>query len=144
MVILMLMETKPTLTIFLGEDNDEDAYFFELAVSQTYPDSQVLRYKNGAELILELYRIARGRNTLVFLDLAMPLLDGLQTLGQIRQTPFLSHLPIFILTASTTKCDIEQSYQAGTDGYIVKPNSTVQLSRLIKPAMEYGINLIAD
>lgn len=136
------MTENTAIPIFLGEDDDDDAYFFERAVARTHPECCVLRFTNGAELIIELRRIVRQGPAMVFLDLAMPMLNGFETLGQIRQTPSIARIPIFVLSASAIEQEIKQAYAAGADGYIIKPVTVRELRKLIKPAITYGINLL--
>lgn len=61
---------------------------------------------------------------LVFLDMNMPGLDGVETLMQIRRLPSRSaRLPVIAMTADTTE-EHQRSYvAAGLDGFIAKPLS---------------------
>jgi CheY-like chemotaxis protein len=58
---------------------------------------------------------------LILLDLNMPRMNGLEFLAEMRATPELSAIPVFITTTS----DIERERAATTDlevsGYILKP-----------------------
>jgi two-component system, OmpR family, KDP operon response regulator KdpE len=55
---------------------------------------------------------------LILLDLALPDLDGVLLITQIRQT---SNVPIVVLTARTGQLDRVQSLRNGADDYILKP-----------------------
>lgn len=130
------------ITIFLGEDDKEDTHFFEEVVSSTHPDYRVKCFENGAELILDLYRTVREIPAIVFLDVTMPVLDGINALTQIRQTPSLAQIPVFILSGSDAEHHIQDAYGAGVDGYLVKPVTSLALSRLVEPAITYGTSLL--
>jgi len=60
---------------------------------------------------------------LVFMDVQMPEMDGLDATAAIRQSEKSSglHLPIFAMTAHAMKGDRERCLEAGMDGYITKP-----------------------
>lgn len=137
----MIHESR--LTVLLGEDDDEDAYLFERALGVSHPACRVLRFENGAELIIELYRTIKYETPVVFMDLAMPLLNGFQALEQIRETASLAHVPVFVLSASEADSDIHRAYGAGADAYLIKPVTARQLAELIKPAVQYAQTLLA-
>ncbi|MBK8479293.1 MAG: response regulator [Opitutaceae bacterium] len=72
--------------------------------------------------------------SVVLLDLKMPKVDGHEVLRQIRADPRLARTHVVVLTSSDQEADIARSRELGTDAYLVKPTSIVelieQLSRL--------------
>ena len=71
---------------------------------------------------------------LVFMDIQMPILGGLETTGQIREGGAggrNKHVPIIAMTAHATKKDRQACLDVGMDDYIPKPIS----SQLIQEAM---------
>jgi len=56
---------------------------------------------------------------LIFLDLKMPGMDGLQVLSEIRLMN--SSLPVLILTANGTLDSAIDALRAGANGYLLKP-----------------------
>jgi DNA-binding response OmpR family regulator len=58
------------------------------------------------------------RPDLVVLDVAMPGLDGWQTLERIRE---LSDVPVVMLTAKATELEKTRGLRAGADDYVTKP-----------------------
>lgn len=65
--------------------------------------------------------ISQGAPDLVLLDMNMPGLTGLQTLGQIRALPAGQHLPVLAMTADAAAADKQRYLAAGLDGFIGKP-----------------------
>jgi DNA-binding response OmpR family regulator len=65
-----------------------------------------------------LRRFHASRPALVILDVAMPELDGYQTLERIRD---LSDAPVLMLTARTQELEKVRGLTAGADDYVPKP-----------------------
>jgi signal transduction histidine kinase/CheY-like chemotaxis protein len=71
---------------------------------------------------LEALKLARERPTdLLITDLAMPLLDGLETMRVARTDAALKRLPIIAVSASTSEYSREEALEAGATNYLVKP-----------------------
>jgi len=60
---------------------------------------------------------------LVFLDLMLPGMDGLEVCRRLRQAPDTQNIPIIMLTAKGEEDDIVQGLELGADDYITKPFS---------------------
>ena len=69
---------------------------------------------------------------MVFLDLKMPKVDGLEVLKQIKSDKRLKLIPVVVLTSSREENDIVESYELGVNAYVVKPVSFPQFIDCIK------------
>jgi PAS domain S-box-containing protein len=58
---------------------------------------------------------------LVLMDLAMPEMDGLETIRRMRQEPALREVPVQVLTAKALGLRMEEVQEAGAQGVITKP-----------------------
>jgi CheY-like chemotaxis protein len=67
---------------------------------------------------------------LVLLDLNLPYWSGLEVLEWIRQQPRLRRVPVVVFTSSIRPDDIARAYDAGANGYVVKPNALADLMAL--------------
>jgi signal transduction histidine kinase/DNA-binding response OmpR family regulator len=85
---------------------------------------------NGKEALAAL---AGDSFDLVFMDVQMPEMDGLQATRVIREQEKLTggHQPIIAMTALAMKGDRERCLAAGTDGYLSKPISAEQLDEAL-------------
>jgi CheY-like chemotaxis protein len=136
------MGHEAKLSIYLGEDDEDDALLFAVALQEIRPPLRLVRFENGLQLLERLRTNDDQGPILVFLDLLMPIMPGLETLAQIRKTPHLQDQPVFILTGSESEQDIQRAYQTGCNGYINKPTSVNQLTQRIKPAIHYWLNFL--
>ena len=65
--------------------------------------------------------IKREKPDLVFLDIAMPKMDGYQVCREIRREPDLENIYVIMLTAMGQEVDQKASLEAGADEYMLKP-----------------------
>ncbi len=88
--------------------------------------SQILLYY-GAEVHVArdgfecLDRLQELIPTLIITDLAMPGLDGWQTLMEIRANPQTAHIPVVAITAYHSANVAQNAMEAGFDAYYPKP-----------------------
>ena len=78
--------------------------------------------ENGVEA-LEMIKAAPNRYDIVFMDVQMPKMDGLEATRRIRELPELKNikLPIVAMTANVFKDDIAACIEAGMDDHLGKP-----------------------
>ncbi|MDR0221416.1 MAG: response regulator [Lachnospiraceae bacterium] len=78
--------------------------------------------ENGLEA-LNMVKENPAKYDVVFMDVQMPLMDGLAATKQIRALPEQEgrKLPIIAMTANVFKSDIEMCLEAGMDGHLGKP-----------------------
>ncbi len=65
--------------------------------------------------------VAEREPDLIVLDRSMPGMDGLAVCREIKANPFLSRVPILILTALATVDFKIEGFEAGADDYLIKP-----------------------
>lgn len=58
---------------------------------------------------------------IIFTDLVMPVMDGFETIRQLRQDPQFQAVAIIAMSASVFDYNRQQSCQAGCDGFLPKP-----------------------
>ena len=69
-----------------------------------------------------------GNYAMVFMDIQMPVMDGLQATRAIRATPGFSQLPIVAMTANAMANDYQNSLDAGMNEHLTKPINSEQLT----------------
>lgn len=86
----------------------------------------VVEAANGPETI---DAFVRERPDLVFLDVEMPGMTGLEVCKRIRQMPQGASIPIMIVTGSDDRQSIDQGFEAGATQYKTKPVNWSLLGR---------------
>jgi CheY-like chemotaxis protein len=88
--------------------------------------------QNGQEA-LDLH--AKDTFDLILMDMQMPVMGGLEATRAIRAReagrPDAVRTPIYALTAAALPQEQEAGFQAGVDGYVIKPISRQQLQELL-------------
>lgn len=120
-------KSKRTVSIMLFEDDDIDARGIQRALNKLEIKNPLLRAKNGKEGLSMMRESESSQPFLVILDLNMPLMNGLETLREIRKDPDLTKCVVFVLTTSNAPEDIESAYEHHVAGYIVKTSFTNRL-----------------
>ncbi len=70
--------------------------------------------------------------TVMLLDLNMPKKGGFEVLEWVRAQPVLKRLTVIILTASTRREDVAQSFDLGANSVLVKPTSLATLAAMMR------------
>ncbi|WP_319238250.1 response regulator [uncultured Propionivibrio sp.] len=78
--------------------------------------------RNGA-LSLEL--IAKSKPDIVFMDVAMPQMDGLEALQRIKE--LYPEIVVIMITGNPSKENVEESIRNGANGFIIKPFNTARV-----------------
>ena len=102
--------------VLLVEDNDDNRAVY--ATMLRHVGYAVAEATDG-EQALALARSARPR--VILMDIAVPLLDGLEATRRLKADPATASIPIVALTARTLPADRERCLEAGCDGFLAKP-----------------------
>ena len=116
------------LNVLLAEDNTVNQRLASRLLEKR--GHSVTVANNGQEALNLLERTSYD---LVFMDVQMPLLDGLEATRLIRdrEKGTGSHQPIVALTAHAVKGDEERCREAGMDGYLAKPIRPQELDAVL-------------
>lgn len=97
-------------------------------------DLTILKASNGDEAV----KLARKEiPDLIIMDLMMPgSIDGVEATRLLKKDEKTRRISIIILTAKGQEADIEKGYQAGADGYFIKPFSPLELIQKVEEILE--------
>ena len=69
---------------------------------------------------------------LIFCDVQMPRLNGLDVLGALQADPVLKKIPFVFLSASAEAEKLEEALRLGACGYVTKPFNFAQLQAVLQ------------
>lgn len=124
--------------ILLVEDSENDAELIVEALRSAGIKDRVVVARDGVEGrdYLESRRAqsaeARSELVVIFLDLKMPRISGLELLRIIREDPAWAKLPVVALTSSKETRDIEEAYRLGANAFVVKPIDFQELMECVR------------
>lgn len=129
-----LMNPISPVRILLADDDHDDTFLFQEALVQIPIETNLSIAENGAEL-LRLLRDAGGKPDIIFLDMNMPVKNGLECLEEIRARAGYEQVPIVILSTSVAQYLWESAYKNGANLYIQKPTSFNGLIEILKKCL---------
>ncbi|MGJ8736924.1 response regulator [Zobellia laminariae] len=129
------MDTK-LLNIALADDDEDDRMLFSEAIDEIGIRTKLSLFKHGQELMDYLTLPNIVLPNLIFLDLNMPIKNGMQCLKEIRQNPDLKDLCIAIYSTSSSEKDVEETFLNGANIYLNKPNNFVKLQASVERVLQ--------
>jgi CheY-like chemotaxis protein len=81
---------------------------------------------------------------IIFMDINMPVMDGLEAIHKIRQLPLGNICYIVAFTASAFSSEIERFRAAGANDVLTKPTTFPALTRVLQRAANYQQQLQAS
>jgi len=77
------------------------------------------------------FAIERVRPDLILLDIAMPVMDGVETLTRLKESPALRAIPVLMLTSPADHAVMTRLTELGANGTLMKPfNETALIAKI--------------
>ncbi|WKJ91911.1 response regulator [Methylomonas montana] len=114
-------------SILIVEDNRQDEMLILRALKRTDLDCTLDVVRDGQQALD--YLLCEGEfggraqtlPSVVFLDLSLPRVGGLEVLARLRANPLTHLLPVCVLTSSDEERDRQKAYANGANSYVCKP-----------------------
>ena len=116
--------------VLLVDDDADDRMFFKDAVSEIDPSVICELSTNGQEALSRLNFEPLPK--MIFLDLNMPIMNGLDCLTEIKNSATIKDIPVIIFTTTSDQNAMKRSYEMGAAAYFRKPNDFPSLMEKLK------------
>lgn len=130
--------------VLLVEDNEGDIVLTREAFEESQVSMQLTVVRDGQEAIEFLSRCRNGNPQdtpdLLLLDINLPRKNGFEVLTYIRAEADFSHLPVIMLTTSSSDRDVLESYRNYANCYITKPVEVERFLDVITRMGEHWLN----
>lgn len=143
------MRVKRPIVILMAEDDADDRLLTREALAESRVVNELRFVVDGVDL-LEYLRHEGGyadaevapRPDLIFLDLNMPRMDGLEALTALKGDPELRRIPVVILTTSEAEEDMIRGYDLGAASYCTKPVTFERLVELMRAIGTFWVEFV--
>jgi len=133
--------------ILIVEDNARDLELTLRALKKHNLGNRIVSVRDGAEALEFLFargaysdrRIGDGPHV-IFLDMKLPKVDGIEVLRQIKADERTRTIPVVMVTSSAQERDVVESYRYGVNSYVVKP---IDFDAFIKTIADLGFYWLA-
>lgn len=121
--------------VLLAEDNALNAEIAEFLLGNE--GFEVTHAENGQEAVEKFAQSAPGEYEIIFMDIMMPVMNGLEATRAIRalDRPDAHRIPIIAMSANAFQDDINRSLEAGMNGHLMKPLEMEKVRKEIKRAI---------
>ena len=140
MTYLKTERMKREQIILLVENDMEDQALFMEAIREIENASLIAIANNGRQALSRLNNHLRIPD-IIFMDIDMPVMNGLECLAEITRTPEVRHIPVVILSTDAFQADA--AYKLGAKGFIKKTCDIENLrTHLINPGAVDNTHLV--
>jgi CheY-like chemotaxis protein len=134
--------------VLVVEDSDDDYFLLTRAFKKANFLNPVQRVSNGEEAIHYMAGTSQYEDRtmypfpyIVLLDLKMPITHGFDVLNWARKQAETKLLPMLVFSSSQQDVDVQESYQRGANGYVMKPTSISGLTDVVGAIHTYWLRL---
>lgn len=128
--------------ILLVEDSIADIAMLEEVLQDSSLDIDLEITFNGEEAVeLLMAKPVSELPDMILLDLNLPRLDGIDVLRMVKGHEKLKKIPVVVLSTSSNKQDIIQSYQEHANCFITKPSDFDQFEKVIQALENFWFSI---
>ncbi len=116
------------IEIVIVEDNPNDAELMVRSLKHNSLANNLIILEDGEQALDYIFcrgqyaeRDPRESPRVIFLDLKLPKVGGLEVLKQLKSNEKTNNIPVVIVTSSKEDPDINTAYKLGANSYVVKP-----------------------
>jgi CheY-like chemotaxis protein len=120
-------------SIFVVDDDQEDQFILTEYFKDVGSEHLLCFAKNGQEAIYKLENtVDEELPKLIVLDLNMPILNGAQTLLQLKAQPRFKKIPVIIFSTAEDSDERRKCLSYGASEYLVKPSTYERGARIVE------------
>jgi CheY-like chemotaxis protein len=118
------------LHILYIDDDLDDHLFFKLALENAPIPIRLNFAVNGKDALRQLLTSSQ-KPTHIFVDLSMPVMDGLDFLKEKNNTKDIRFIPTYVYSTSNRSDDINNALKLGAERFFTKPNQIENIRKIL-------------
>lgn len=132
-------KTADAVDVLLVDDDPNDAELSLRALNHPSSSLRSLWIPDGyaALALLDGWASKQSLPKVMFLDIHMPRISGMEVLQQLRRNEALRSLPVVMLSSSDAPADIHSCYALGANSYLIKASTPATLYETLRAAVAY-------
>lgn len=142
----MIQRDKHSVHILLVEDNEGDILLTKEAFAESGFPIKISVAKDGKEAVDFLTKDGKHKDAklpdLLLLDINLPKKNGIEVLRFIKSSENLKHIPVIMLTTSSSDRDIVESYKNYVNCYITKPVEVENFLNVVSKVEDFWISTV--
>lgn len=119
-----------SLRCFLIDDDIDDQKIFSI-ITEEVDNSIICSFANDGVDALEKLTHCEVIPDLIFLDVNMPRMDGLECLRKIKKNDRLKNIPVYMYSTTADPTTVTLTKRLGVKDFIVKPNNINELVNIL-------------
>ncbi len=134
-----------SINILLVEDNEGDILLTTEALEDFKIINNVIIKRDGRAAIDFFADLTSADDIpdMVLLDINLPKMSGQEVLLYIKNSDKFKHVPVIMLTTSSSEKDIMASYKNHVNCYITKPIEVTEFITAISKIEDFWINIVS-
>jgi len=121
--------------VLMAEDDEEDVDIFKQVLNDLAVDVNLEVASDGIEL-MKMLEDASVLPELIFLDLNMPLKNGMLCLQEIKANQRWKNIKVVILSTSSHQDQMKTAYEKGADFYMIKATSYTDFKNAVADCLQ--------
>ena len=135
-----------SIEILLVEDNEGDILLTTEALESCKLDNILKVVNDGEEALEFIYKNGKYSHEstpdIILLDVNLPKKNGHEVLQEIKSNVLYKHIPIIMLTTSSSSIDIKKAYANYVNCYITKPVEPQDFIDAVSEIESFWLNLV--
>ena len=116
------------------DDDEEDQEIFLTVINDISDSLNCYSFNNASEALKQLIE-EKITAEIIFIDLNMPVMNGLDFLTAIKKMDVFKNIPVIVFSTFADYTTIQSLKAAGAYDFITKPDTFNQLTNLLKPLL---------
>ena len=101
---------------------------------------EAVTLRHGATLLDDISE--RGMPSLILLDINMPVMSGLELLGQLTELGLTPRVPVILISTEGKEEDVLRAYNLNVNSYIRKPDDIEGFIRLATVVADFWFKIV--